>query len=140
VTEHLWGEELADRVLMEMQKAAQQKLMVLVAEEGRSYGVVFVEETKGEAFPGHLKRRHSDVSNVLAHPPEARLGHNFVVEYSMEVRMVFVDARYMKAWYSEDERREETAVVGSQTEGKGYGHREKQYSAKRDAAAVVLDP
>jgi hypothetical protein len=134
------GVERADLVLMEMLKVVQQRLEDLVVEvEGRSCGVVFVGERKGEAFLGHLSKRHSDVSNGPVHPSEAHLGHNFVVGYSMEVLKVFVGARYMKAWHSEDERMEET-VVDSQTEEKKCGHMEKQYSAKRGAAAVVLDP
>jgi hypothetical protein len=119
---------------------AQQKLVVLVGEvEGRSCGVVFAEEMKGEAFLGHLSKRHSDVSNGPVHPSEARLGHNFVVGYSMEALRVCVGVRCMRAWHSEDERMEGMAV-DSQTEEKECGHMEKQYSAKRDAAAVVLDP
>jgi hypothetical protein len=131
---------MADPVLMEMLKVGQQKLVVLVGEvEGRSYGVVFAGERKGEAFLGHLSKRHSDVSNGPVHPSEAHLGHNFVVGYNMEALMVFVGVRYMKAWHSEDERMEGMAV-GSQTEEKECGHMEKQYSARRDAAGVVLDP
>ena len=39
----------------------------------------------------------------------------------------------------EDERMEGMAV-DSQREGKGFVHREMQYSARRDAVVVVSDP
>jgi hypothetical protein len=131
---------MADLVLMEMQKVAQQKLVVLVEEaERRSCGVVFAGEMKGEAFLGHLSKRHSDVSNGPVHPSEARLAHNFVVGYNMEALKVFAGARHMKAWHLEDERMEEMAV-DSQTAEKECGHMGKRYSAKRDAAVLVFDP
>ena len=86
-----------------------------------------------------LSRRHSDVSNELIQTMEAHLDHNFVADCSMEGQMVFFDDQSMREQHLADETKEGKAL-DSRMVGTYCAHKGMQYSAKRDAAAVVLDP
>jgi hypothetical protein len=82
-------------------------------------------------------RKHSDVLHVLTLIP-ALLGHMFVVGYSREGRTVVAGVQHMTARMAEDGRM--GMDLDSTWVGKGFVHTVMQYSAKRDVAAVVLDP
>ena len=81
---------------------------------------------------------HSDALNELIQTSQARLAHNFAVDYRKEGLKVFVDALHKaQSWANGPKRRKE---VDSKKAEKDCAHKEKQYSAERDAAAVALDP
>lgn len=70
---------------------------------------------------------------------QPRLVHSFAVDCHEEGLKVFVDALHKKEqrWASETKPRKE---VDSMKAEKDCAHKRMQYSAKRDAATVVLDP
>lgn len=85
-----------------------------------------------------LPKKHFDVLNALGQGSEVLPEHNFVAaEYNREGLMVFVDVQeHMMELLVEDVWME---MVDSKTVGKGFVHKAKQCSARRDVA-VVLDP
>jgi hypothetical protein len=94
----------------------------------------------------YLQKKHFDVSNGLAQVLAALLRHSFAAAaaaaaaYNMEGRTVFVDAQHRLALTVVDVRLSNMAAAGWRLEEKGCGHMAMRCSAKRDAAAVVLDP
>lgn len=112
--------------------------------EGRSCVEFAVVETKEEAFLDsqafhNRLKRHSDALNGLTQTSQVRLVHNFVVDCRTVGLKVFVDAPRRKVQNLVDGTRQ-GMEVGLMKAERNCAHKEMQYSAKRDAAAVVLDP
>lgn len=88
-----------------------------------------------------LSMMYSDVSNVLVLPSVVHLAHSLAAGYNMADRKVVADVLGRKAQQQEEEDvRKVEMALGSRKAGKGFAHMVKQYSARRDAAVVVLDP
>lgn len=99
---------------------------------------------KEEAWPDSLEphdrlKRHFDVSNDSIQIKEVHLDRNFAADCSMEGRMAFFDDRNMQGQHLVDGMTERKALDSRMAEME-CAHKVTQYSAKKDAAEVVLDP
>lgn len=84
-------------------------------------------------------KKHSGVLNGLDLTSEDLLERSSAAYCNMEDLTVFDYALHTRARLVEDARLEGTAL-GSRKGGKGFVHMVTRYSARRAAAAVVLDP
>jgi hypothetical protein len=118
--------------------------VALEVEEGHSCVKFAVEVRMVEAFLDsqvfhNQSKKHSGALNVLILTSQARLVHNLVVGCRTEDLKVFADVLHMKVQNLVDGTRQRKEVDSTKV-GKDCGHKEMLYSAKKDAAAVVLDP